>query len=154
MLALAPITQREAFAWVRAVHSHLPTPPPGALTCVQVLDGERRCCVAVLGRPSARKLQDGLTAEITRVASDRTPHAASKAIAALTRAAVALGYTRVVSYTLADEAGTSYRAAGWTPVAESGGGEWSRPSRARGAAVQAGPKTRWEYQPPEEARRG
>ena len=142
-LTLRPISFRAACAFIKREHSHL-SPPQGWLCGVAVYDGDRLCCVATMGRPSARKLDDGITCEITRVASDRTPHCASKAIAALTRAAFALGYTKVVSYTRADEEGTCYMAAGWTAVATSKGGEWTRPSRERKSAEQPCLKVRWE----------
>lgn len=147
-LVCRPITRDEAFAWVRAHHRHLP-PPAGWLFGVAVeCDGEV-VHVAILGRPTARALQDGRTAEVTRAASPAasTPHAASKALAALARAALALGFVRLVSYTRDDERGTTYRAAGWRPVAVTDGGEWSCPSRPRAAAAQPCRKVRWEYGP-------
>lgn len=92
--------------------------------------------------------RDPYCLEVHRVASDRTAqHAASKAIAAVTRAALALGYTRVVSYTLPTEWGRSYVAAGWRPTATTTGGEWSRGSRVRSKARHAEPKVRWEFGP-------
>lgn len=129
------------------MHSHL-SEPRGWLTGVSVVHGEELHCVAVLGRPNARNLQkNGYTAEVTRVAADHTLHAASKALAAITRAGLSLGYTRLVSYTLIHEAGTTYKACGWWPTGFTTGGEWSRPSRAREAAKQSCPKVRWEYGP-------
>jgi hypothetical protein len=144
-LAVRPITQRVARAWIAAHHSHLP-PPVGWLMGVAVHERGRLCCLAVLERP-ARLLQDGTTACVSRVCSDRTPHAASMALAAVTRAALALGYRRLVSYMLAGQRGTSYRAAGWRITGVTLGGEWSRPSRVRGAARQPGFKIRWETGP-------
>lgn len=89
-----------------------------------------------------------MRAEVHRVASDGTaPHAASMAIGAIGRAAVALGWRRIVSYTLLGEAGTSYRAAGWWPVDVGDGGEWARESREREAMAQPGAKVRWESGP-------
>jgi hypothetical protein len=83
-------------------------------------------------------LDDEYTLELTRVCTDRTPHAASMLIAAAARAAFAMGAKRVISYVLATEAGTSYLAAGWRRVEDAsgdpvpcGGGEWSRPARRR-----------------------
>ncbi len=113
---------------------------------VAVHDSGRLCCVAVLERP-ARMLQDGVTACVSRVASDRTRHAASMALAAITRAALALGYTRLVSYTLAGQKGAMYRGAGWWITGVSKGGEWARPSRGRAPAEQPGFKIRWEHGP-------
>lgn len=112
-LRIVPVGVREARERVEALHSHHHA-PPGALFCVGVADGDRLVCVAIVSRPVARMLDaDATVAEVTRVASDRTPHAASMAIAAATRAAIALGYRRLVSYTLLGESGTCYRAAGW-----------------------------------------
>lgn len=149
-LRVRPITQSAAFAWLGREHKHLP-PPAGWLFGVAVESDGALCHVVVLGRPTARALQNGLTAEVTRAASPKThaptPHAASKGLAAITRAALALGYTRLVSYTRSDEKGTTYRAAGWWPTAITDGGEWSRPSRSRKAAVQPCRKVRWEYGP-------
>ena len=143
MLTVKPVTFAFAKGWIAETHSHL-SPPQGWLFGVSILDGERVCCVATLGRPTARGLQDGFTAEITRVASDRTKNASSMAIAALTRAAFALGFTRVVSYIRSDEKGTSYLACGFKPAATVKGREWSCPSRERRLAEQPVDKVRME----------
>lgn len=147
-LVCRPIQWRAAKAWMRN-HKHLP-PPRGWLFGVSVYAGDALACVAMLGRPNARELNNGLTAEVTRVATakhDPVEHAAGKALAAITRAALSLGHTRLVSYTRADEKGTTYRAAGWRPTAITDGGEWSVPSRARRPAEQPCRKVRWEYGP-------
>lgn len=144
-LVVRPIVRDDARAWVKRHHRHHPPFVSWLFGCA-VFDGDRLCCVAAVERP-ARLLQDGVTCQVSRVASDRTPHAASKVIAAAARAALALGYRRVVSYTLTGEAGTCYRAAGWWPTAVTAGGEWSRPSRTRAAAAQPCPKVRWEFGP-------
>jgi hypothetical protein len=84
--------------------------------------------------------------EVTRVASDgTTKNAASKALGAIMRAAAALGYKRLVSYTLATEAGTSYKACGWHQAAFVRGREWSCPSRKRKPSKQPVDKIRWEW---------
>jgi len=145
-LEIVPMTVKRASAWVDVHHSHHKA-PRGGLFAVGVAEGKRLCCIALAGRPVARLLDTGATIEITRSASDRTPHAASKAIAAITRGALSLGYRRLVSYTLLGEAGTCYRAAGWHVTGLSQGGEWDRAGRGRGAAAQPGAKVRWEYGP-------
>jgi hypothetical protein len=127
-LRVTPITVKRACAWVRRTHRHLDA-PVGGLFAAAVSRQDDLACVAIAGRPSARHLADGWTVEITRVASDRTPHAASKAIAAITRAALALGYRRIVSYTLLGEAGSCFRAAGFRVTALSAGGAWGRAGR-------------------------
>lgn len=141
------MTMQDARAYVERHHSHLHAPVSG-LFALSVRDGERIVCVAIVGRPVARMLQNGTTCEVIRLCSDGSaPHAASMALGACVRAAVALGWRRIVSSTILGEPGTCYRAAGWRPVALSGGGEWSRPSRGRERAVQPGAKVRWEAGP-------
>lgn len=73
--------------------------------------------VAIVGRPVARALQDGKTAEVSRVCTSGEPNACSKLLSACRRVAVALGYSRLITYTLVSELGTSLRAAGWREVA-------------------------------------
>jgi hypothetical protein len=133
---------------VERYHSHHHA-PLGGLVAVGDSDGNQVICAAMLSRPVSRILQaSGACAEVHRVASDgSTPHAASMAIGAMSRAALALGWRRLVSYTLLGEAGTSYRAAGWWPTYIGEGGEWSSPSRPREASAQPGVKVRWEYGP-------
>lgn len=60
------------------------------------------------------------------------------------RAAKALGYKRLVTYTLPEEGGASLRAAGWRLVGECGGGSWSRESRPREDKHPIQMKYRWE----------
>jgi hypothetical protein len=74
----------------------------------------------------------------------------------LRRAALALGFVRLVTYTLPEEGGASLRASGWRCDGEAGGGSWSVPSRARGedlilslpgmtARTRTDVKTRWVW---------
>ena len=144
-LSVVPITIGDARRFVEAHHSHHHA-PLGGLFAAAVAAGDRVVCVAVVSRPVARKLGGRGIAEVTRSASDGTPHAASMCIAAATRAALALGYRRVISYTLAGEAGTSYRAAGWhiTGSTHNADGWGTREGRV---TVQSGAKFRWETGP-------
>src|SRR3546814_18235817 len=71
------------------------------------------------------------TREVTRRCTDGAPNACSKLYGAAWKAAKALGYTRLITYTLPEEGGASLRAAGWQLVGTRGGGAWSRPSRPR-----------------------
>jgi len=148
-LVLMPTNIGEARKFVEKHHSHLHAPVSG-LCAVGVGDGAALCCVAILSRPVSRMLQSQGCAEVIRVASDGTEHAASKALGAIARAALALGYRRLVSSTLLGEAGTSYRAAGWWPVAigEPTTRGWdSHPRATAGSHVQPGQKVRWEFGP-------
>lgn len=94
-LTIRPCTIKAAQEFVRRHHRHN-RPPVSALFALSVWDGERIAGVCTVGRPVARRQQDGLTAELTRVCTDGTPNAASALIGAAKRAAQALGYRRVI----------------------------------------------------------
>lgn len=96
--------------------------------------------------PVARHFADGLTVEVTRTATDGTRNANSMLYAAVARAAFALGYRRIVTYTQAGESGSSLRAAGYRVIARrpprSG---WTTPSRPRrDHGVDGIARTLWE----------
>ena len=145
MLELQPISFREVCAFILEHHRHH-RPPQGCKFCIAATDGERVVAVAVVGRPVARMLDDGWTAELTRLCTDSSPHAASMLYAACWRAARAMGYRRLVTYILATERGTSVRAAGWREIGRAGGGSWSRPSRVRTDSHPTEAKTLFERQ--------
>jgi hypothetical protein len=102
------------------------------------------CGVAIVGRPVSRMLDDELTLEVYRVATNGRKDACSKLYGACRRAAFALGYKRLITYTLAEEPGTSVIAAGWKCIGEAGGGSWSREDRPRLDKHPTQRKIRWE----------
>lgn len=143
MLELQPITYSEACEFIRLYHRHH-LPPQGWKWGIAVNDGTGVVGVVTVGRPVARMLDNGWTLEVTRCCTDGTPHACSKLYAAAWRAARALGYRRLITYTLAEEAGTSLAAAGWRVVGQTAGGSWDCPSRPRVDKAPTGGKTLWE----------
>lgn len=103
--------------------------------------------VAIVGRPVARHRDDGLTAEVTRLCiREGVRNAASFLLGKCAKAALALGFRRIGTYTLARESGVSLRAAGWVAVAEVEGRSWSCPSRPRTDKNPTENKTLWEHQ--------
>ncbi len=147
-LRAVPITRDEACAFIERHHRHHGR-PQGYLFAVAASDdvGAEHALivgVAVVGRPVAPNLQDGWTAEVTRLATDGTRNACSFLYGACWRAARALGYRRLVTYTLPQEGGASLRAAGWRLIGEAGGGSWSRESRPRVDRAPTQRKLRWE----------
>lgn len=145
-LHLCPVGQRDAFAFIEQHHRHH-QPPRGSLFQIAAAVGDDVVGVAVVGRPVARQLQDGWTAEVTRLCvldQPRARNAASKLLGAAWRAARALGWRRLVTYTLPEEGGASLRGAGWRCVGEAGGGSWSRRLRPRVDAHPTQVKMRWE----------
>lgn len=149
-LVIVPTTVKAAAAYVDEHHRHHPA-PPGALWAVAVAAAStgQLCGVALVGLPVARHYDDGWTCEVRRCATDGTRNACSALYGASWRAARALGYRRLITYTQADEPGASLRAAGWRVVAERPARPgWDRPSRPR---VDKHPtsvaRTLWEAAP-------
>jgi len=121
----------DANEYVRKWHRHN-RPTLGAIFCVGVADEQVRG-VAIVGRPVARRLDDGQTVEILRIATDGARNACSMLLGACRRASRALGYSRVITYTLPNEGGASLRAAGFKFDGDAGGSGamWgTRPGRA------------------------
>lgn len=144
-LTLCPVTLREARAFVAQHHRHHRAPQGGvfAIAAADAVSGI--VGVAIVGRPVARNIQDGYSAEVTRLCvRDGHRNACSMLYAASWRAARAMGYRRLVTYTLAQEGGASLRAAGWKLVGEAGGGSWSRDGRPRVDMHPTQTKIRWE----------
>jgi|TARA_R100001129_G_scaffold154590_1_gene117361 hypothetical protein len=142
-LELVPITLREANRFVEQHHRHH-QPARGCRFCVAVAQDDEVVGVAIITRPVARRLDDGWTAEVSRVATDGTRNACSKLYGAAWRAARALGFRRLITYTLPEEGGASLRGAGWRCVGEAGGGSWSRRDRPRVDLHPLQQKLRWE----------
>lgn len=141
---MTPITLREARAYVEANHRHHRA-PQGGLFAIGVANGELRG-VAIVGRPVARMAQDGWTAEVTRVCTDGTRNACSMLYRAAWRAARAMGYRKLITYTLPSEGGASLRGAGFKLIGQAGGGSWSRRSRPRVDEHPTQEKLRWELE--------
>lgn len=143
MLELQPITQSEAFAYIDLHHRHHRA-PVGSLFQIGINDDGRICGVVVVGRPVSRNLDNGWTAEVTRCCTDGTPNAASMLYGAAQRACRAMGYRRLVTYTLKSEPGTSLKAAGWTVLYTTPGKSWNTPGRPRIDKHPLGQKVLWE----------
>ena len=130
-LNLIPVTFREACAFIAEHHRHH-KPPAGIKFCLGLMDRDGELVgVATVGRPVARMYDDGLTLEVNRTCTDGTANANSMLYGAAWRAAKALGYRRLITYTHASESGASLRAAGWRVIAERPARpNWSESSRA------------------------
>ena len=142
-LVIQPITRKEAHAFVRQHHRHH-RPDQGDKFCVAVNDGTQVIGVAIVGRPRARHIDDGWTAEVTRLCTDGTKNACSALYGAAWRAARGMGYKRLITYTLAEEGGASLRASNFRLVGAAGGGSWGCPSRPRVDTHPTEQKLLWE----------
>lgn len=112
-LELVPVTFRQAVEFITQHHRHHASPRGWRFgVAVADTDGTIRG-VAMAGRPVARALDDGRSLEVNRTCTDGAPNANSMLYAAVWRAAKALGYLRIYTYTQEGETGSSLRAAGW-----------------------------------------
>jgi hypothetical protein len=142
---IVPLTLELANAYVAAHHRHHGPVRGHRFSLGLIGEGGLRG-VVIVGWPVARLPDDGLSAEVTRLCTDGSPNAASALYAAARRVAREMGFLRIVTYTLADEPGTSLRAAGWRCVGEADGGSWDTPSRRREDDHPTGPKVRWQVE--------
>lgn len=142
-LELQPLTLKEANDFVELHHRHHGK-VVGAKFAIGLNNGENIVAVAIVGRPVARMLDNGWTAEVIRLCTDGTPHAASKLYAACWRTCRDMGYKRLITYTLISEQGTSLIAAGWRCLGMAGGGSWDREARPRIDKHPLGQKHLWE----------
>ena len=145
-LSLVPISLAEANEFVRQHHRHH-APVPGCKFTVAVSDGHKIVGVAIVGRPVARMLDDGWTLEVNRTCTDGTRNVNSMLYGACQRAAFAMGYKKLITYTLPEEGGRSLQASNWKPIGIAGGGPWSRDSRPRIDLHPLQEKIRWEVSP-------
>jgi len=131
-LRIAAITVEQANRYIAQWHRH--NKPRLAKFAISVVDGTGTVRgVALVGRPVAPALDDGMAAEILRVATDGTRNACSMLYGAARRAARAMGHDPVITYSLPEEGGASLRAAGFRlDKADAGGSSamWhNRPGR-------------------------
>lgn len=147
-LQAIPMKLGEAAEFVRNFHRHN-KPPAGGLFAVGVSDGAQCVGVAIVSRPVARHLDDGLTVEVVRCCvHDGAPKGSCSFLyARCWQAAKALGWRRLVTYTLQSESGASLRGAGWRVISEVAGtigkGWTNRPGR-EWQEITGQAKFRWE----------
>jgi hypothetical protein len=145
-LQVTPISFKEANEFVKNYHRHH-KPVPGSKFCLAVSIGTEVVGVAIVGRPVARLLDDGWTLEVNRCCTNGTKNACSKLYANAWQAAKALGYTKLITYTLASEGGASLRGAGWRCLGEATtkvGQGWNVKSRPRVDTHPLQQKLKWE----------
>jgi hypothetical protein len=130
-LAVCPVSFAEAARFVARHHRHH-QPPVGHKFSIGVEAGGEMVGVAMIGRPVARHFDDGWTLEVTRTCTNGYRNANSMLYGAAWRATKALGYRRLITYTVASESGASLRAAGWRVVGQRAARPgWNHPQRPR-----------------------
>lgn len=141
-----PVELDQANAFVAEHHRHH-RPVVGHKFSIGAGLGGKVVGVVIVGRPVARMRDDGVTLEVTRLATDGTKNACSFLYGCAARAAFALGYKRIGTYILNTEPGTSLKAAGWRLIGSAGGGSWSRADRLRIDTHPKQGKLLWEATP-------
>ena len=116
-LRIVHIELAEANAFVDALHRHHKKVVGHKFSLGAEQDG-KLVGAAIVGRPTARRLDDGRTLDVARLVTDGTRNACSFLYGACARATFALGYDRLITYTRQDEGGASVRAAGWKLIGE------------------------------------
>ena len=156
-LRVEPISRQLADNYIAEFHRHHAPVNQlaycGSAFVIGAFNGDRMAGVAIAGTPANRAFAAaGDIIEVRRVATDGTRNAPSILLGACAKAARALGYDRIVTYTLTSESGSSLRAVGWQPT-ELPPDDWQRrrnnnrqqePLFATPQAHEAVPKVRWE----------
>lgn len=143
MLTLTPVSLAQANAFVAEHHRHHKAVTGHKFSIGCAADGEL-VGVAIVGRPVSRYLDDGLTLEVTRLCTTGAKNACSMLYGAAARAARAIGYQRIITYTLDTESGASLRAAGWRCAGLAGGKRWTGQRRPATDLYPAQMKYRYE----------
>lgn len=144
-MRLVPVTHAQANQFVEAIHRHNGS-LPGSILRVGIVDGEGLLRgVAIAGLPKARMSARPGTLEVNRVCTDGIRNGCSMLYGAIRRAAKALGYQRLITYTVEAEDGASLKASGWTWAAETTPKLWSTHTKNPGYDNHdTGVKHRWE----------
>ena len=143
------LTLRDANAFVNLHHRHNKS-VQGHKFSIGAIHNDSLVGVAIVGRPVARKLDDGVTAEVTRlcVLDDSPKGSCSFLYRAAWRAWSAMGGQRLITYTLESESGASlrgadFKAVGISPKWKEGKGWTTRENRQWQPVHQEG-KIRWQ----------
>ncbi len=144
-LTIVPVKLAESNAYIERHHRHsIPVEARRHLFSLGAALGDEIVGVAIVARPSARALDNGITAEVARVCSTGTRNVCSFLYGACWQAARKLGYLKLVTYTLKSESGSSLKASGWRTVAEVKGRSWNGMTRPRVDKFPIQDRLRWE----------
>lgn len=139
-----PCTLAEANGFINLFHRHNGGMPSAKLSVAAVDDEGAVHGVAIAGLPKARRLMERGTLEVNRVCTDGERNCCSFLYGCCIRAAKALGYTRLYTYTLSAESGASLKASGWVDDGPAGGGNWyTNRDSWREQTHDGGDKRRW-----------
>jgi len=139
-----PCTLKQANELVDELHRHH-DPVVGHRFSIAAYHNGRLCGVAIVGRPVGRGVDQYSECEVTRLVTDGTNNACSFLYSRAARAARAIGFVQIRTYTMVSEPGTSLIASGWIcdgVVRANGKGWGSRTNRKDDEKLHVA-KTRW-----------
>lgn len=145
MLRVIPLTLKQANTFIQDTHRHH-KPVVGHRFSIGVVDENGFLAgVSVIGRPVARKTDQYLVAEVTRLCTDGTKNACSFLYAASARICREMGFKKIQTFILDSETGISLKASGWIFTSISDGGDWNCISRTgRRTDQPLCPKQKWQ----------
>ena len=130
-MVAVPIELKDAQNYINKFHRHHQAAHRDKFRIAAMDDGEIIGVVQV-GRPVSRILDDGHTLEVLRLCTTGEKNVCSFLYSRAARIAKEMGYTKIITYILESETGTSLKAAGWVLEADGvGGSDWNVPSRPR-----------------------
>lgn len=150
-LQLEPVSIKEANQFILNYHRHNKPVTGGKAALAATYSDLGIVGVVIISRPIARLADDGYTLEVTRscVAPNAPKNTNSFLYSRAWRLSQALGYHRLITYTLQSESGSSLKAIGFKVVgqinaSELGKSGWIyRPNR-EWQDVYSQPKFKWE----------
>lgn len=126
-----PLELKEAQEYIDNFHRHHQASHRDKFRIGAEVDGKLVGVIQV-GRPVARRLDDGKTLEVLRLCTQGEKDVCSFLYSRAARIAKEMGYTKIITYILESETGTSLKASGWHLEADHvGGSDWNVPSRPR-----------------------
>jgi len=143
-MKIVPIKQKACKRFINEHHRHNRA-PHGSVFQIGLEDDEGVLigCIMV-GRPVARRLDDGKTLEVNRTCiNGYHKNACSMLLGRAVRVARNLGYERIFTYTLPQESGSSLRGAGWTNDQISDIGDWNNREGRQVQIFKDTKKLRW-----------
>jgi hypothetical protein len=150
VMIVVPLSLKEANDFVECYHRHNGrTSRDSGKFAIGASTGTELIGVAIVGRPLARLLQDGYTAEVLRCCVvDHAPKGSCSFLySRCWRIWAAMGGHRLVTYTLDRESGSSLRGSGYKVVAKTKPAPkgWGRNGRERDwQPIYGQQKFRWE----------
>ena len=148
-LEIRPVSFAVAAGFVRRHHAHNAAPVAWRYGAAIANGPTRLLGVVMVGNPVARGLMGRGMVEVNRLCIRRDVprvlawNACSQLYGWAAREAETRGFSRIVTYTRADEDGTSLTASGWARDARVRGRSWSSPARARRDQGVPIDKCRW-----------